>query len=76
MIKRKVIGHKYISSKFDEGEFSVETDYINNKIYLGAAQDDADIDVIEAFAKAVLVAVEDMRRHEEKEAVREKNVCR
>ena len=67
MIKRKVIGHKYTNSKFDEEEFSVETDYINDRIYLGMSESANNTSAVEAFAKTVLVAVKDMRKHEEEE---------
>ena len=72
MIKRQIIGHKYTNSKFDESEFSVETDYVNGKIYLGMSENAGNIDAVAAYAETVLVAVRDMRKHEEKEAARDR----
>lgn len=60
MIKRKVIGHKYTSTK-STGIWSVESDYLNGRIYLGCPEDDADVAAAEEFAKAILRAVHDQR---------------
>ena len=72
MIKRKIVGHKYTSTKFEAEEFQIETDYFNEKIYLSAPGDECDPCVVEEFAKTVLKAVEDMKKHiknEEKQNV-------
>jgi len=73
MIRRTVIGHKYTNSKFGDREFSVETDYVNGKIYLGMSDDAGNTDAAKAYAETILVAVKDMEKYEAKEAAREEN---
>jgi len=66
MIKRKVVGHKYTSTKCDDDAFSVETDYVNNKLYLSAPGDEYIPDEAEEFAKAILRAAQDMRKYDDR----------
>ena len=67
MIKRKITGHKYISTRCEAGVFQVETDYLNDKIYLTAPGDECDPGEAEEFAKAILRASQDARKNRKKE---------
>jgi len=73
MIRREVVSHKYTSTKVNSKEFSVETDYINEKIYISSPGDECESYIVKEFAKTLLRAAEDMEKYEAKEAAREED---
>ncbi len=46
----------------DSPNWSVNTDYINNQIYLTAPTDEEDIEQIELYGKAIVRACKDMKK--------------
>ncbi len=59
--KKTVIGHKYEDTNY---KFNVETDYMNERIYLESPTDDDDTDIecMESFANTILRAIKDFRK--------------
>ena len=57
--RKKIIGHQYTDTNSD---FSVETDYLNGKIYLTPPELDDDLEGIDKFGIAVRIAVQDFRK--------------
>lgn len=72
MIKRKILGYNYTSTKH-AGTWSIETDYVNDKLYLGYPADDADLNTVEEFIHAASCAINDMRRVKEKDEKTRRN---
>lgn len=58
-IQKKCGGYEYTS---ENGDWSVTTDYIHGKIYIGAPADDEDLQAIKRFGVAIGKAVADMRK--------------
>jgi len=59
-IKKEITGHRYSCGD----EWYVETDFLNERIYINPPGDsrDEDIDSIEAFGNAILAAVKDFKK--------------
>jgi hypothetical protein len=56
-MKKKLIGHK-----FSKGDVSLETDYLNGKIYLDINIDDVDISGFEDMIEILSEATKEMRK--------------
>jgi hypothetical protein len=60
-IEREAVGYKYTDeTDSDRSEWDVTTDYINDKIYLEAPDED-DLVAMAAFGKALVKACRDMK---------------
>lgn len=61
-IDKECSGYKYTDGSGENGDgWSVTTDYLNDNIYQNAPDDEADVDVIRAYAKALARACTDMK---------------
>ncbi len=58
-IKKKVSGYNYSE---EHGDWTVDTDYRNEKIYISAPTNEDDLSEIKNFGRALVKAVQDMRK--------------
>lgn len=58
-ILKKVSGYNYSE---EHGDWAVDTDYRNGKIYISTPTDEEDLSKIKAFGRAIVMAVQDMQK--------------
>ena len=57
--RKQCCGYEYTHEDYD---WSVTTDYVNNRIYLNASEDDEDLESARQYGLAIGRAVRDMQR--------------